>query len=344
MSRPYDQARRRIVLWLGGAAAISAVLGAASFARNGPAPRAAEAGALVTPGFKDRAKDVALLMVTTSEESYHIARDNNVWVMPEKGRYPVRPELIDRLTRALGAMRLDAAMTKDARKLDRIGLGDPAAGGTGALVEAGDGRGETFAKLIVGRRDGKSYVRRPNEPQGWSIADADPPPLHRAARWLDLDIVHVAPGDIAEVEVRPAAGPAYRLRPADETGARFALAAPFDGLKLAASFAPTPPALALARWSASDVAPAAALAALSPQPLGEHATLLKSGLAIRARLWRTRLGDWLTLEAKTPPGSPSGAAAEAQRINARAAPWAFGVSAADISTLTTPLSAIADVK
>jgi hypothetical protein len=341
MSHPGDIVRRKVAMWLGGAAGLAVIVGALSLA---PANQAGSisAGANAAPDLGGHRNDVALVMVTTSEEKYHLSRENGVWVMPEKGRYTVRPEMIAQLTDAMAAMRFGTAMTRDERKLDRIGLGDPASGGAGALVEIGDGKGETFAKLIVGRRDGKTYVRKPADDQAWATTEADPPPLHRAARWLDLDVVKIAAADIAEVEVRPAGGQAYRLRPVDGTATRFALAPPFDGLKLVAGFAPNPPGLALTRLSPEDVGPLAVLA--GGQPVAQHITQLKSGLAIRVMVLKTAKGRWARIEAGVAPGASSGATAEAEAINTRAAPWAFGLSEADASNLTTPLSAIADVK
>lgn len=339
MSHPGNVVRRKVAMWLGGAAALAAIAGAISFL-PATSPRQATAGAAAAPALRDHRNDVALVMVTTSEGSYHLSRENGVWVMPEKGRYLVRPEMIAQLSDAMVSMRLGDAMTRDVRKLDRIGLGDPATGGAGALVEIGDGAGEVFAKLIVGRRDGKTYVRKPDDPQAWATTNADPPPLHRAARWLDLDVAKIAAGDIAEVEVRPAGGQSYRLRPVDQTAARFALAPPLDKLKLVAGFAPNPPGLALTRLSLDDVATLAALS--GGQPVAQHITQLTSGLAIRVMVLKTAKGMWARIEAGVAPGASSGATAEAAAINARAAPWAFGLSEADAAALTTPLSAIAD--
>ena len=118
------------------------------------------------------------------------------------------------------------AMTRDERKFDRIGLGDPATGGTGALLEVGDGQGNSFAKLLVGHRDGRSYVRKPDDLQAWAVAGAVMPPLQRGAAWLDLDVLEISAEQIAGADVRPAQGPAYRLVAAP--GGGFALAPPHD--------------------------------------------------------------------------------------------------------------------
>ena len=170
-----------------------------------------EVGRQVLPAFADKPGLISLVMVTTKEESYHLVRNGDEWVLAEKGSYPVTAAKMQELTEALSHMVYAEPMTRDERKFDRIGLGDPTAGGTGALLEVGDGQGNSFAKLIVGYRDGRSYVRKPDDLQAWEIGGAVMPPLQRAAAWLDLDLVKVAPGDIAGADVRPGQGPAYRV-------------------------------------------------------------------------------------------------------------------------------------
>ena len=61
------------------------------------------------------------------------------------------------------------------------------------MLEVGDGSGANFAKLLAGYRDGRSYIRRPDDLQAWVVGNGVLPPLQRAMRWLDLD---VAPGNL----------------------------------------------------------------------------------------------------------------------------------------------------
>jgi hypothetical protein len=340
MSHPGHLARRRVALWLGAAAVAAAGLGALSFAREGAPKARAATGALVAPDFAAHKADIRLIMVTTPEGTYHIARDGERWVLTEKGRYPVRAELVAQLEAALSTMRHGEPRTRDPRKLDRIGLGDPLQGGTGALVEVGNGNGDVFAKLIIGSRDGRTYVRKPDDPEAWLATDADPPPLHRAARWLDLDVARVQPAEIAEIEVRPQVSPAYKLKPADAQGARFLLAPPFDQRRLIAGFAPNPPALVLTQLSPEDVAPAGSLA--SAKPAAEHVTRLTSGLEIRIRAVRAATGGWILLDARAASDASPEIAVQAAAINERAGPWAFAISELDWNAVTTPLAAIAE--
>lgn len=336
--------RRRSVTWMSGAALVAALLGAASFLPPKEEQRRAEVGRLVLPDFAASADKVGLVMVTTSEESYHIVRNGDAssgrWVLTEKGAYPVEAERIVQLTRALSDMKFDRAMTREDRKFDRIGLGDPLQDGTGALLEVSDGSGEVFAKLIVGYRDGRSYVRQPDDLQAWAVAGADMPPLQRGARWLDLDVVAIAPEEIADVQVLPAEGPGYRLTPADASGQQFVLAPPHAGRPVAAAYAPTMTAQALARFSPVDVAPANTVAI--GMPVSQYIMRTKSGVAVIAQGWRAEDRGWMTIGAAAAENATPEAVSVAQAINARAAGWAFAMTEVDWGVLTTPLAVLVE--
>lgn len=340
MSGVAARQRRRTVLWLAGAAGVATLLGAASFL---PPPRPAtrvEVGEKVLPGFAGNADKVGLVMVTTSDEAYHLVRNDDGWVLAEKGSYPVEAERIAELTRALAAIAYARPMTRDERKFDRIGLGDPAAGGTGALLEAGDGAGTSFAKLIVGYRDGRSYVRMPDDLQAWAVEGATLPPLQRGARWLDLDVVDVAPEEIADVRVRPAQGPSYRLVASDDTGQQFTLAPPHASRQPVAPLAPALAAQALSRFAPVDVARADTVA--TGAPLAEYVVRTRSGIAVIVHSWRANDGFWVTIGAAAGEEASPDSVAEAEAINNRAAGWAFGLTELDWKPYSLPLGELVE--
>jgi len=328
--------RRRTLMILGGVAAVSMALGVAAWMPPGNELARSEVGRQVLPAFAEKAGPAALWMVMIKEDSYHLVRNGDEWVWAEKGSYPVTAAKMQALTEALSHMAYAAPMTWDERKLDRIGLGDPMTGGTGALLEVGDGQGNSFAKLIVGYRDGRSYVRRPEELQAWEIGGAVLPPLQRAAAWLDLDLIKVAPGDIAGADVRPGQGPAYRVV-AGPVG--YELAPPYDKSVGVMALGPAMVAEALTRLAPVDVAPAGEIGV--GVPVAEHVTRLKSGVVIVVRCWRAKDRGWVTVSAAVGEGAPEAAVAQAGAINAKAAPWAFALTELDWGAFATPLAAIA---
>jgi hypothetical protein len=344
MSGAAAAARRKTVMWMGGAALVAALLGAASFLPPKEEQARAEVGRFVLPDFAASADKIGLVMVTTSEESYHLVRNGDAanprWVLTEKGAYPVERDRISRLVDTLADIRFDRPMTREDKKFDRIGLGDPLEGGTGALLEVSDGSGEVFAKLIVGYRDGRTYVREPGDLQAWAVEGGDMPPLQRAARWLDLEVVSANASEIADVQIRPERGPGYRLVPVDASGQQFALAAPYANRRVLAPYAPTLTALALARFSPNDVASASGIAA--GVPVAQYIVRTRPGLAIIAQGWRSGERGWVTIGAAAAENASAEAVAAAQAINVRAAGWAFALSELDWKTLTTPLAELVE--
>lgn len=330
--------RRRTLTILAAAAGVSALLGAASFIPPGEELPRSEVGQRVLPAFESKVSLVSLVMVTTGEESYHLVKNADGWVIPEKGNYPVNPARIRELTDALSFITYARPMTRDEKKFDRIGLGDPTAGGTGALLEVGDGAGENFAKLLAGYRDGRSYIRKPEDLQAWVVANGVLPPLQRAMRWLDVDVAPIKVADIAGVDVRPAQGPAYRLE-ANADG-DFSLAPPYNTRPLVAALAPAVAAEALTRFAPTDVAPAMNIA--GGAPVAEHITRTRSGVFIVVRSWRKDDHGWITISAATTDGAPPEAVEQANAINMKAAPWAFALTELDWGGFSTPLAAIAD--
>lgn len=328
--------RRKMILVLGALAA--AGVASATFAYlPPPSPKArAETGKLALPGLGAKTGDIALITVTTADESYSLLKSGSGWVVPEKDNYPVDPRRIAAVLRAFSRMTLAEPMTRDPNKLDALGLGDPAAGGTGATVAFKTADGRTQAELIAGFRDRRLYVRRSNDPQAWSVETAEPaPPLHRAAGWLDIDPISIAAADIAAVEVKAADG-VYRLVPVDADGARFHLAPPDDDRRAGATVAAMAPALALSRLLPTDVMAVTRLDA--EKPSAEHTTVLKSGLIIRAKVYRVRGRGWIVLTGDAPAGAP--AAASAANLNRRDGGWAYGLSGNDLAAFLTPRRAL----
>lgn len=337
MSAARNKTKRRTLIILGGVAAAALALGGLAWMPPASELQRSEIGRLVLPAFESKAGLVSMITVTTGEESYHLIRGAQGWQLAEKGGYPVTDARVQELTEALTHITFAKAMTRDDRKFDRIGLGDPAHGGTGAVLVVGDDKGNEFAKLLVGYRDGQSYVRKPDDLQAWQVGNGVLPPLQRAAAWLDLGVVQVAAGDIAGADIRPGEGPAYRLQKTAESG--YVLAPPHDRRPVIAALGPRMVAEALTHLTPTDVAPSARIAVGAP--VAEHVTRLKSGVAIVVRCWRVKDRGWVTVSAATAEGASADSVAQAAAINTRAAPWTFALTELDWGAFSTPLNAIA---
>jgi hypothetical protein len=330
MSVAVDRRRRHVLYGLSAAAGVSLLAGLASRLPPARPARRVEQGELVFPQFAANSEAFSLAMVTTTEEAYHLTRDPGGWVMPEKDLHPVRPERIRALAQALASLRFERPMTRDERKFDRLGLGDPATGGAGALIEAGDGSGGVFAKALLGHRDGRSYVRFVDDLQAWAVTGEPMPPLHRAILWLETSLVDLDADPVLRVEVLAGSAASYRLV-VEEGATRFEEGrAPVSPL---AQLALSETALALGRWAPVDVA------RRSPDSsavlVGRHRAVLASGLGVELAIWREGTAHWAQVAATADaPGSRP----QAEALNARMRGWIYRLRDIDATALLPPRS------
>ncbi len=339
MSQKLRDKRKRTSLMLAGAAIIS--VGAGLIASRGPTaptPRS-EIGKPIAPDFDKHINELGLIMVTTSEESYHLARNRDGWVLTEKGNYPVSEERIVELAQTPASMKYAEAMTRDHRKFDRIGLGDPLDGGTGALLEIGDGRGNAFFNAIVGYRSGRWYVRQPDDLQAWATEGGDFPPLQRASRWLNLEAAKIPRAQIAQVTVRPVVGETYTLSPQGTDDGAFSITEPTYDLQVLVPFSLSVIGNALADYAPVDVVPANELRDATLN--GTHTTLTHDGILIEATALRSGGRGWIIFRASTALSASSEAVAKAASINRTVSSWAYAVTESDWEAFSTPLALLA---
>lgn len=293
----------------------------------------AVAGA-VLPGLSETIASGQRIIITSADASYRVERaqrgDQSVWVMRDRGDYPVLASRLQQLTDGLRGLRYTRRMTSDASKHARLGVDDPRQGGRGVLVQIEDGRGALLVNLILGVEPSGLYVRRPDDAQTWA-ASGDLPPLRDIAAWLDLRPLELEPRLLGRVEITPAEGRAYILGRDSAEGA-WRLASP-----------------ALAPLSQSVVRAAAErITALSPrdvQPAPAIQGTVRArvrastfdGVVIDAEIIEAEGRPWMKLVARA--GAPE-QEAQALALNNRAAPWAYGLSDLEAQALAPPLSSL----
>ncbi len=200
---------RRTILFLGTAAA--ATVGAAIILtpdRTEPPPGTATP--LAFPGLAPRLANAARIEVTRHDGTLVVRRAApDLWVLPAKGDYAVRPERVRELLVGLTELRLTEPRTANPERLERRGVEDPTKeGATSSLLRVLDGEGRPIAELVVGRRRMRVqgnvpesvYVRRPSETQAWLAEgrlplDADP------NLWIDRDLANIARDRVRAAEI-----------------------------------------------------------------------------------------------------------------------------------------------
>ena len=312
------------------------VLGAASVWRDAVAGAVPDVSGPVLPGWREAAAGAAQIEITTANESFAMVRTEAGWVMPSRGDYPVRAERIAELDEALGALRLDQAMTRDPEKFDRLGVGDPETGGEGVRVRVLDADGAVLAALVLGRARGEDgvYLRREGgvrafAAQGPALALADP------GRWLGLEFWDHDPGALARAEIEPEFGPAYQVQRAGVAQRHYELREP-QGWRLVTAGAANGVATAGARLRFRDVKPAQALTGAY---VARHAAVTFSGLAYEFRFHAEGETRWATISVAA---LADDAEPRAAHFNAMVEGWAFEISEDAYERLTRPLNQLAE--
>lgn len=334
MSNDLAQTRKRKALSYFLIAGVLAAVTAVTLGIEYRAARPDSVSGLVIPNLDESIASGQRIVITSADASYRIERaqrgEESVWVMRDRGDYPVLASRLNQLTEGLQTLRYTRRMTSDASKHERLGVGDPREGGRGVLVQVEDGRGALLVNLILGVEPGGLYVRRPDEEQTWA-AEGDLPPLRDIASWLDLRPIEVEGEALSRVEVMPAVGRAYIL----------GRDAPSDAWRIAAP-AIAPLSQSVVRAAAErlttleprDVQPAPAIQG----PVRARVRAITfDGVMIDAEIIEADQRLWVKLVARA--GAPEQEQI-ALALNNRAAPWAYGLSDLDAEQLAPPLSAL----
>lgn len=328
-----DRRKRRLLsLWLiaGALLAIAAVTMAIEYR----AARPDLASGPVLPGLSETIRNGQRIIITSADASYRIERaqrgDQAVWVMRDRGDFPVLASRLAQLTEGLQGLRYTRRMTNDPSKHERLGVGDPREGGRGVLVQIEDGRGALLVNLILGVEPSGLYVRRPDSDQTWA-ARGELPPLRNVAAWLELRPLDMAPERLARVEITPREGRAYVLA-RDSAQMPWRIVSP--ALAALAQSSVNAAAESITQLSPVDVQPAPAI---QGPPVARVRAATFDGIALDAEIIESDGRSWVKLVARAEAPEQESAALE---INNRAAPWAYALDDVDARNLAPPLGAL----
>lgn len=327
--------RRRILFGLAVTAGLLFLLSLFGHPGNPQFQLTERSGQKVFPRLERQLSSARIIRVKLADITYTLKRNTQGagWVMIESGEYPVRSDRLTLLAMGLSNLTWGEARTKDPDKLDRIGLGAPEDGGSGAYLEVIDDDGNTIASLITGRREDRFYARFPDETKSFRV-EGSLPPLYTREAWLDFDIVDTQPDAIAAVRITQANGRSLYLTRPPGTGPRaFRPAPPFERDQLISRLATSGPALALTQFAPIDVKPAAAL---ETRRIGRHITSTHDGLEIDISAYNEPDGHYLTMRAV----EAGEGAARAATINQRTEGWAFKLTEFDWNDFTPAVESI----
>lgn len=334
MSAVRDRQRTRRTLALAAMAGAMCLLAIAAYLGGGGAVMTSErTGNPVFPDFEAQRAEASGIRITLADESYTLVPTGEGWRLGSREGYPVRQDRLAELSTGMESLVWETPRTEDEDKLNRIGLGDPREGGSGALLELLGADGEPSTALITGRKGEAIYARRPGEIQAFRVT-GDLPPLYSSEAWLDLGFLDIHEDAVSAVRITDSEGESLFLqREVGSSDRAFQPAPPYQNYRLTSRLAVTGPALALTRFLPIGVKPAGEL---RTQPVARHITQTHDGLEVDVRAYRERDGLFITMRAVEAGEGATRAAA----INARTTGWAFELTETDWADYTPLVSSI----
>lgn len=328
--------RRRQAQAAAAAAGALLLLGAGALWREAATGAPPGVSGPVAPGWAAEAARADRIEIMSANDQFVLERTPEGWVMPSRGGYPVRPERIAELDEALRSLSFARALTRDAGRFERLGLGDPEDGGAGVRLTVLDASDRVLVSLTAGssRSEAGQYVRPAGSARAFA-ADGALPELADPGRWLGLEFWDIDPGHVARADIRPPRGPVYALAREAPTDRHHALTAP-AGWRLITAGAANGVAAAGARLRFRDVRPDQTLTGAFA---AQHSAVSFDGLAWRFDFLAEGDERWARIQVRalTPE-----AEARAAELTARTQGWAFLVSDDAYERLTRPLNEIAE--
>ncbi len=338
MSSPLAERRKKrtLALFLIAGAFIAAA--AITTAIEQRSLRPDQASGLVVPGLEQNIRDAERIIIVSSEANYRIERiqrgEERVWVMRDRGDFPVMASRLGQLTDGLEELRYTRRMTGNASRHERLGVTDPRQGGRGILVQVEDSRGALLVNLILGVEPNGMYVRRPDDDQTWAVVEAENaglPPLRDVAAWLELRPLAVEAARLARVEIVPLQGRGYIL-------ARDTAEQPWRLVQPAlATLAQSVVARTAERVTALSPVDVQLAPAIQGDVVGRVRATTFEGVLIDAELISSDGRIWVKLVARA--DSPELESAAIQ-INSRSSDWAFALSEREAEALAPPLTTL----
>jgi Domain of unknown function (DUF4340) len=318
------------------AAVVAAVLVSFSGGNGGIDPLA---NRLVLPEVGQRLGAVARVTLVHGGRRTTLMRQNDRWVVEEKGDYPVDGAKLHRMLLGLAQLRYVEPKTREPDLYSRLDVED--AGKKGAkstLITVSDANGSLLGEIIAGKRrvdllgggvDG-IYVRRPGNAQSWLASGTLDLP-DDAAQWLDSNIIDLPREKIKEAVLTQPDGAKLDIVH-DKPGAPLELKDAPANAKLKPD-ALVEPTTALASLTLTDVVPAADMK-LPTQGVSHAEFTTFDGLTVKVAIFDQNGRSWARFTA-----SGVGAAAKtAETLSTRLSRWIYAIPDYKAQAMRTKLA------
>ena len=279
----------------------------------------------VLPNFSAEMPHIRAIEIRTAQGAYTLVRSGAGWVMPERGNFPIAPEVLSVFAKDLSGLTYVSARTSNPAQFARLGVDEPNSGGSSALVSMKGGDSQLLHSFHIGKKAEALFIRKVGSNDVFEVTGTLPT-LNRPALWLDLKVIDVTPETIATVSGQHVGEARYDIVRRPDGGF-----APLDGQ---ANVVATMTALALTKWEPLDVM---ASSGLTSAPTASHSTSLKTGGTVQITTYQERDRNWVVLTAAATSEDQTDFVS---KLNQRTNGWAYELSAADFADFTLPRDAI----
>ncbi len=316
-------------------------------------PAVFTAGAIDEPAFpalRVAPESVASLVLESADGHFTLERTEEGWIAPEKGGFSANDEKIRRIIASLSDMRLVEAKTRRPELYGRLDLANLEEDPKSKVkhLSLADSEGQVLAEAFFGkklwRRTGNErsgiYLRRPDDKRAW-LAGGGETMEASLSNWLAQEILDIRSEEFRRIEIAPVGEQAYEIF-RSAAGEPFLLPDLPVGRSVAISELDRV-AGTLAGLNQQDVR---SRAEVGLSPLRDPKTLDRATFETldgkEIMVARTSVGDesWMSFSIKALAGADEKAKEEAEKLNARLAPWAFKVPGYVAERIGTPMESL----
>lgn len=213
---------------------------------------------LLLPELETVAADLQGLTIHRSGDEGQIVlkREREQWVVATRDDYPADVSKIRQLVIAMTDARIVEEKTANPKQYAKLGVADPAGGGSGTLLTFAGADREVAVILGETAQGRYRYARRSQQPKSFLI-DRNPPLPGSAGAWLRPDILDLAASEVRRVTIEHADGESIVIEKSAEDQTDFTVRNIPEGRELTYATAANPIGAALAGLDLEEVRQAA---------------------------------------------------------------------------------------
>ena len=290
-------------------------------------------GAALFPGLGGEAGRIAKIEIKQGDKTVTLARDKDVWVLADRGGYPIKPEAVRALLVKLAGAELVESKTRNKDRYSLLELEDPAGKDSKSrLVRLLDDKGGVIAEAVIGKKrydafggsKSGTYVRKPGDVQTW-LSNADLDVGVNAKDWVVANVLDLPSTKTAKVTIEiPGEEPLVIARDANDA-TKYARVGLPEGKKLKEGAGIDAIVRAAGNIDLEDVRKAAAPAAGAPAADVSTAKIeADGGLGVTLKLRKVGEDTWASIEAT---GADGDAKKTADDITKRTQGWEYKIPA-----------------